>query len=383
MINGAEANVLDFGADQTGANDSHAAFDAAWNSIKTTGGTVYIPPGTYLLSDTWECEIDLTGPHNYYIYGTGATLISGTGVTEWTMALVGGYNNFGITVEGLAFDQRNHATVKGAIQCRGTANAKIVRCTIELEANTGASYAAIQLSEKIPNDSNSNCFWTLIDGCTTRLRTGPATYSRAGIELVGQANATKIVNCSFGGVVNAIVLTSQATTGDSVNGVRILDNDFEGVTNCITLYTTNSSAFTPTGCFVAFNRVESVTTFIYWLGTYAAESSSPIVSQFNYLTTGAVTNYKVNPNNYYMSIFESTYYGVATDNFITTPHNIKFVPESTGNFYIQNLGGGSSWTGSHLVIAPYHLWVDASGKLRIKGSAPTSDTDGVVVGTQT
>ena len=28
------------------------------------------------------------------------------------------------------------------------------------------------------------------------------------------------------------------------------------------------------------------------------------------------------------------------------------------------------------------LWADANGKLRIKASAPSSDTDGVVVGTQ-
>ncbi len=31
----------------------------------------------------------------------------------------------------------------------------------------------------------------------------------------------------------------------------------------------------------------------------------------------------------------------------------------------------------------YNLWVDATGDLRIKGSTPTSDTDGTVVGTQT
>lgn len=33
-------------------------------------------------------------------------------------------------------------------------------------------------------------------------------------------------------------------------------------------------------------------------------------------------------------------------------------------------------------IDNYHLWVDNSGRLRIKSSAPTSDTDGTVVGTQ-
>ena len=30
----------------------------------------------------------------------------------------------------------------------------------------------------------------------------------------------------------------------------------------------------------------------------------------------------------------------------------------------------------------YYLWVDSSGRLRIKSGAPTSDTDGAVVGSQ-
>jgi hypothetical protein len=47
------------------------------------------------------------------------------------------------------------------------------------------------------------------------------------------------------------------------------------------------------------------------------------------------------------------------------------------------LNAGSAWNGSHLVMGTYHLWVDGTGDLRIKSSAPTSDIDGAVVGTQT
>lgn len=44
----------------------------------------------------------------------------------------------------------------------------------------------------------------------------------------------------------------------------------------------------------------------------------------------------------------------------------------------------SNWDfGGQLRLGGYHLWVDATGDLRIKLGAPTSDTDGVVVGTQT
>lgn len=43
----------------------------------------------------------------------------------------------------------------------------------------------------------------------------------------------------------------------------------------------------------------------------------------------------------------------------------------------------SGWTFSPLRLGNYHLWVDGTGRLRMKSGAPSSDTDGTVVGTQT
>ncbi|MNM25977.1 hypothetical protein D3C81_364340 [compost metagenome] len=44
----------------------------------------------------------------------------------------------------------------------------------------------------------------------------------------------------------------------------------------------------------------------------------------------------------------------------------------------------SSYNGTEpLKLGGYYLWVDASARLRIKSGAPTSDTDGTIVGTQT
>jgi hypothetical protein len=47
MITGASTNVLDFGADPTGATDSTAAFTAAKTVALATNKTIYIPAGTY------------------------------------------------------------------------------------------------------------------------------------------------------------------------------------------------------------------------------------------------------------------------------------------------------------------------------------------------
>ena len=51
------------------------------------------------------------------------------------------------------------------------------------------------------------------------------------------------------------------------------------------------------------------------------------------------------------------------------------------NRNLQYVGG--TWETPHPVLGTYHIWVDSSGKLRIKNGQPSSDTDGTVVGTQT
>jgi hypothetical protein len=50
--------------------------------------------------------------------------------------------------------------------------------------------------------------------------------------------------------------------------------------------------------------------------------------------------------------------------------------------YLANVLGNGTWT-NPLRLGPNRLWVDSTGRLRVKTSAPTSDTDGTVVGTQT
>lgn len=50
--------------------------------------------------------------------------------------------------------------------------------------------------------------------------------------------------------------------------------------------------------------------------------------------------------------------------------------------YLSNMLGDGTWT-NPLRLGVNSLWIDATGDLRVKTSAPTSDTDGTVVGTQT
>lgn len=60
----------------------------------------------------------------------------------------------------------------------------------------------------------------------------------------------------------------------------------------------------------------------------------------------------------------------------------RFNGNGSKNAELCLTGGG--YNNGHVTLGAAHLWIDASGRLRIKatGGAPTSDTDGVVVGTQ-
>ena len=43
-------SVLDFGAVADGVTDNAAAFNAAFAHMKTVGGTLFIPPGNYVIA---------------------------------------------------------------------------------------------------------------------------------------------------------------------------------------------------------------------------------------------------------------------------------------------------------------------------------------------
>lgn len=56
--------------------------------------------------------------------------------------------------------------------------------------------------------------------------------------------------------------------------------------------------------------------------------------------------------------------------------------QNDGNLIVGDGTTGGAWNTSHFRLGPHHLWVDSTGDLRIKSSAPTGDTDGTVVGAQ-
>lgn len=52
-----------------------------------------------------------------------------------------------------------------------------------------------------------------------------------------------------------------------------------------------------------------------------------------------------------------------------------------GHIEVKGTGAGD-WDGPHLVLGTYHFWIDSSSRLRMKNGAPSSDTDGNIIGMQ-
>jgi polygalacturonase len=79
MIQGAAVNVLDFGADPTGATDSRNAISLAFDEV-LAGGTLYFPKGTYKVDS--QIVKNATGPIE--IYCEPGTVLDATASTDYS-----------------------------------------------------------------------------------------------------------------------------------------------------------------------------------------------------------------------------------------------------------------------------------------------------------
>jgi len=83
----------------------------------------------------------------------------------------------------------------------------------------------------------------------------------------------------------------------------------------------------------------------------------------------------------YNAIFGSNawgFWGAASYANISNASVGMVISQWYGEVQIKN----GAFDGGHIVLGAYHLWIDAAGRLRIKSSAPTTEADGTIVGTQ-
>ena len=113
-------SVLDFGADNTGTNDSTTAIQNAITSALSSGKSLYFPAGTYSYTSSTTFLIDtLTAQKSLTIYGDGKeTTIINLNANNKIFTVNSGENGSGPTFEfnlkGLTFNVINPSTNSNA-----------------------------------------------------------------------------------------------------------------------------------------------------------------------------------------------------------------------------------------------------------------------------
>jgi hypothetical protein len=109
-------NVLTFGADPTGTNDSANAFQLAIAAAGSNGNIVFVPPGQYIFKKTvWinQSGITIQGSPNIYGTGTGGTFIKMSEPYQAPMFMTGTISDPVFSQDGYGI---NYFTCQSAIQ---------------------------------------------------------------------------------------------------------------------------------------------------------------------------------------------------------------------------------------------------------------------------
>lgn len=106
-------NVIDYGADQTGGSDSTTAIQNAINAAQASGGAVYAPPGTYLISST-------LGPNSagtLWFFGAGPehTILNASAsfTGTWVMDFTFTTSAPNVTFEGFEINMTSNKPMNG------------------------------------------------------------------------------------------------------------------------------------------------------------------------------------------------------------------------------------------------------------------------------
>ena len=220
MINGAVVNALDFGADNTGSDDSTAAIQAAIDSFGAatsyavnTGGTVFLPKGIYKITNlTLKNGITLLGE------GKQLTILKAIGSSGYAIAsaeLSGSTRSYQTNVKGLQVNgDPNLKVISG-----GTANATcggiylpssiglIVEDVAVFYMNTGLTLATTQDSQFINVEALFSDTANLI-----------ITYYGSDT-----SNALRFTDCRFASSTTNVVI-------DGTSASQVRDVTFNGCT---------------------------------------------------------------------------------------------------------------------------------------------------------
>jgi hypothetical protein len=383
-------DVRDYGADQTGATASDAAFASAWSAVSASGGRLLIPPGDYLLAQTWACPI--TTPRNIKVEGWGAKLFPTSAVTGAVWQVKNSFNEYLLDIEGVAFDLQTNTTADGCLEILGAHCVHIRRCTVEF---AGDKDYFIKLATADPGSvpahdpDNFNSFWCKVQGCSTRKRSSATAGTIAsGLLLVGATNATVSEDNVWTHCATGVRGQADPDTDYVANVVTVNRDNFEACSDAGVRVEMVAGAYGPNAWRATFCRTETTPTFfaLDTGGGAALQVSGPPILLGNYGVTGSVTTWLDNPTDYSVTVLESRYpgFGPVVDNELWQTGNMTWRFDTEKHNYTLNASGSLGYTTGRQIFGTYQYWTNTGdGKFYVKIGNPSSASDGQVVGTQT
>jgi hypothetical protein len=404
-------SVKDFGAVGNGVTDDSTAFTNTLNAvIDAGGGTIYIPQGTYVIDLDWSTQVIAQDYGQIIIQGSGiaSTLLLGkTGSTALLTINRGGSgdNYLGSQMVFRDLEFRTESNI-----CNGGTPVipyavQIIRSSAEFynvsfSGGARASYYGVnsqyakfidckfQCSSLVPSGGypSAGCW---IQSSYNQTVADQMTFDRCNF--VANQNGLYIQGCQNLRVLNSMI---QLTFEDGEGGIVIKDyldgGGSEGILidachfeiNYVRdIYLPSQTSRTQISNCVFGNAigqwptkvatVEQTSTHATYVANDFRTASGPTI-----VISGDAAQLVYIGND--KSPYSLTYTG----------SNPQALVQATSTTQLQlayaTLEMSGFWGKPGLLMGGSYLWVDTSNRLRIKsGSLPTSDTDGVVVGTQT
>ncbi len=218
-------DVRSFGAKGDGATDDTASIRAAIKAASPSGGTVLLPPGTYITSGTLTLASHVTLSGHGRVSIVKATNTAYQVVTVPANTLDWGVRN--LAIQGAATDgvRVTHAGIYAYITERGESGDGVVDGVTFLNANDAGVSAAVKIER-----GNPNC---VIQHCRILGLYGIPAGTGYGVLALSDNTAVlgNIFEPPVGQGRNAVYLSGTATTGAA--GCRVIGNRFVGFTNVV------------------------------------------------------------------------------------------------------------------------------------------------------
>jgi len=320
MIQGAPVNVIDFGADPTGTNDSTTAINNAFASLGTAGGRIYFSGGASVYKVSGSITIPASSG-TIVIYGDGSTTIQ----SSYNGLLINPNGNQSLRISNLSFvgpgkTLTSSICFQGALTTGVIENINITNFYIGIDMPgivgarlTRVNIAGCNIGIKCGESGFSNLL--LIENCYV-------SYCTTGMVLAhvqsGTISETAIE-------LNTTGFTGSTLSGFNFNGVWFEQNSSASATftnSNVELYDCNFSDFQPTYTYAAgWSPLPESNMTIAGSGNNQLQTTDIALTGYNY--NGTNTFDQVGGTNNTVSGYGFSYFGKAGSskpfrNLITT-----------------------------------------------------------------